>query len=170
LAHCVLPLAPDVLAVLMVGAEKSVRVLDYSTPKWDGRVEEMIDEFNGIPPESAPRLVYHRMSKLDFQDLKPHSVAGAIVVCSVPTVPFVGITGVLLDGTTPVENQVMLNDKRYTNTRDATHTVCHELMHAVAGTKDRHHHRPKTSCVWCSLPTPGRFDVVYARRVYEPRK
>lgn len=93
----------------------------------------------------------------------------AIVVCSVPTAPFVGMTGVLHDGTTIVETRVMLNDKMFLNTRDATNTVCHELMHAVTGIKDRYHRRPKTSCVWGSLPTPGRFDVTYARKVYEPR-
>ena len=43
-------------------------------------------------------------------------------------------------------------------------------MHAVTGIKDRYHRRPQTSCVWGSLPTPGRFDVAYARKVYEPRK
>jgi hypothetical protein len=54
------------------------------------------------------------------------------------------------------------------NTRDATNTVCHELMHAVTGINDRYHRRPQRSCVWGSPPTPGRFDVVYARNVYEP--
>ena len=57
----------------------------------------------------------------------------------------------------------------FRNTREATNTVCHELMHAVTGIKDRYHRRPKTSCVWGSLSTPGRFDVAYARRVYKPR-
>ena len=32
-------------------------MLDYSTPKWDGLVEGMVDEFNGMLPESASRLV-----------------------------------------------------------------------------------------------------------------
>jgi hypothetical protein len=43
------------------------------------------------------------------------------------------------------------------------------MMHAVTGIKDRYQRRPKTSCVWGSLPTPGRFDAAYAHRVYEPR-
>jgi hypothetical protein len=169
LALCVLLLGPDVLAAPTLWAEKSVRVLDYSTDKWNGLVEGMVDEFNGMLPESAPRLVYRRMPERACQDLKPRPVIGAIIVCSVPAAPFVGITGVLHDGTTIVETRVMLNDETFVNTRDATNTVCHELMHAVTGIKDRYYRRPKTSCVWGSLPTPGRFDVAYARKIYDPR-
>jgi hypothetical protein len=169
LALSILLLGPNALAAPMVWVEKSVRILDYSTPKWDGLVEGMVDEFNGMLPESAPRLVYRRMPERACQDLKPRPVIGAIIVCSVPAAPFVGITGVLHDGTTIVETRVMLNDMMFRNTRDATNTLCHELMHAVTGIKDRYHRRPKTSCVWGSLSTPGRFDVAYARRVYEPR-
>jgi hypothetical protein len=165
----VLLLAPDALAAPAVWAETSVRVLDYTAPRWDGLVEGMVAEFNDMLPESAPRLVYHRMPQRACQDLKPRPFVGAIVVCSVATAPFVGMTGMLHDGTTIVETRVMLNDTMFLNTRDATNTVCHELMHAVTGIKDRYHRRPKTSCVWGSLPTPGRFDVAYARRVYEPR-
>jgi hypothetical protein len=162
-------LAPDALAAPSVWAEKSVRVLDYTTPKWDGLVAGMVDEFNAMLPESAPRLVYRRMPERACQDLKPRPVAGSIIVCSVRTAPFVGMTGVLHDGTTIVETRIMLNDKMFLTTRDATNTVCHELMHAVTGIKDRYYRRPKTSCVWGSLPTPGRFDVAYARKVYQPR-
>jgi hypothetical protein len=169
LALSILLLGPNALAAPMVWAEKSVRVLDYSTPKWDGLVEGMVAEFNGMLPESAPRLVYRRMPQRACQDLKSRPVVGAIIVCSVPAAPFVGITGVLHDGTTIVETRVMLNDRLYLNTRQATNTVCHELMHAVTGIKDRYHRRSKTFCVWGSLSTPGRFDVAYARRVYEPR-
>jgi hypothetical protein len=169
LALSVLLLAPDALAVPTVWAEKSVRVLDYSTPKWDGVVEGMVDEFDAMLPESAPRLVYRRMPERACQDLDPHPVIGAIIVCSVATGPFVGMTGVLHDGTTIVETRVMLNDRLFLNRRNATNTVCHEMMHAVTGIKDRYQRRPKTSCVWGSLPAPGRFDVAYARRVYEPR-
>ena len=85
-----------------------------------------------------------------------------------PTAPFVGMTGVLHNGKTIVETRVMLNDAMFLNARHATNTVCHELMHAVTGIKDRCHRRPKSSCVWGSLPTPGHCDVTYARRVYEP--
>jgi hypothetical protein len=170
LALLVLLLAPDALAAPpAVWSEKSVRVLDYSTSKWDGLVEGMVDEFNAMLPESAPQLVYRRMPQRACQDLKPHPFFGAIIVCSVPTASFVGLTGVLHDGTTIVETRVMLNDKKFFNTRDATNTVCHELMHAVTGIKDRYYRRPKTSCVWGSLPAPGRFDVAYARKVYESR-
>jgi hypothetical protein len=168
LALVILLLAPDALAAPSVWAETSVRVLDYTTPRWDGLVEGMVDEFNGMLPESAPRLVYRRMPQRVCQNLKPRPFVGAIVVRSVPTAPFVGMTGVLHDGTTMVETRVMLNDTMFLNTRHATNTVCQELMHAVTGIKDRYHRRPKTSCVWGSLPTPGRFDVAYARRVYEP--
>jgi hypothetical protein len=119
--------------------------------------------------ESAPQLVYRRMPQRVCQDLKPHPFVRAIVVCSVPTAPFVGMTGVLHDGKTIVETRVMLNDTMFLNTRHATNTVCHKLMHAVTGIKDRYHRRPKSSCVWGSQPTPGRFDVANARRVYKPR-
>jgi hypothetical protein len=169
LALALLLLAPAGLAAPMVWTEKSVRVLDYSTPKWDGLVEGMVDEFNGMLPESAPRLVYRCMPQRARQDRRPHPVVGAIIVCTVPTAPFVGMTGVLHDGTTIVETRVMLNDETFFNARDATNTVCHELMHAVTGIKDRYGRRSKTSCVWGSLPTPGRFDVANARKVYEPR-
>jgi hypothetical protein len=169
LALLVLLLAPEALAAPTVWAEQSVRVLDYSTSQWDGLVEGMVDEFNGMLPESAPQLVYRRMPKRACQDLKSRPFFGAIVVCSVATAPFVGMTGVLHDGTTIVETRVMLNDTMFLNTRDATNTVCHELMHAVTGIKDRYYRRPKTSCVWGSLTTPGRFDMAYARKVYEPR-
>jgi hypothetical protein len=169
LALSVLLLGPNTLAAPMVWAEKPVRVLDYSTAKWDGLVEGMVDEFNGMLPESAPRLVYRRMPERACQDLKPRPAVGAIIICSVPAAPFVGITGVLHDGTTIVETRVMLNDTMFLNTRDASNTLCHELMHAVTGIKDRYRRRAKTSCVWGSLPTPGRFDVAYARSVYEPR-
>ncbi len=162
-------LAPHALAAQLMWGEQSVRVLDYSTSEWDGLVEGMVDEFNGMLPESVPRLVYRSMPQRACQDLKPRPYFGAIVVCSVPTAPFVGMTGVLHDGTTIVETRVMLNDEMFFNTRSATNTVCHELMHAVTGIKDRYHRRPKTSCVWGSLPTPGRFDVAYARKIYEPR-
>ena len=170
LALVVLLLAPDALGAPAIWAETSVRVLDYTTPRWEGLVEGMVGEFNDMLPEAAPRLVYHRMPRRACQDLKPHPIVGAIVVCSVATAPFVGMTGVLHDGTTTVETRVMLNDRMFLNTRDATNTVCHELMHAVTGIKDRYHRRPRTSCVWGSLPTPGRFDAAYARRVYQPRK
>jgi hypothetical protein len=167
LALVVLLLAPDAPAAPAVWAETSLRVLDYTTPRWDGLVEGMVDEFNDMLPEAAPRLVYHRMPPHACQDLKSRPFVGAIVVCSVATAPFVGMTGVLHDGTTIVETRVMLNDTMFRNTRGATNTVCHEMMHAVTGIKDRYHRRPKTSCVWGSLPTPGRFDVAYARRVYK---
>jgi hypothetical protein len=101
--------------------------------------------------------------------MKPRPFLGAIVVCSVATARFVGTTGVLHDGKIIVETGVMLNDTMFLNTRHATSTVCHERMHAVTGVRDRYHRRPKTSCVWGSLPTPSRFDVAYERRVYEPR-
>ncbi len=169
LALGVLLLAPDALSAPSVWAETSVRVLDYTTPRWDGLIEGMVDEFNGMLPEPAPQLVYRRMPQRACQDLKPRPFVGAIVVCSVATAPFVGMTGVLHDGKTIVETRVMLNDTMFLNTRHATNTVCHELMHAVTGVRDRYHRRPKTSCVRGSLPTPGRFDVAYARKVYEPR-
>lgn len=169
LAVVVLLLAADALAAPTVWRQQSVRVLDYTTPRWDGLVEGMVGEFNDMLPEAAPRLVYRRMPQQACQDLKPHPFVGAIVVCSVPTAPFDGMAGVLHDGMTIVETRVMLNDTMFRNTQDATNTVCHELMHAVTGIKDRYHRRPKTSCVWGSLPAPGRFDVTYTRKVYEPR-
>ena len=169
LALLVQLLAPAALAAPVVWAEQSVRVLDYTTPRWDGLVEGMVGDFNGALPEAAPRLIYRRMPQRACQDLKPRPYVGAIVVCSVSTAPFVGMTGVLHDGTTIVETRVVLNDRTFFNARQATNTICHELMHAVTSIKDRYHRRPKTSCVWGSLPTPGRFDVAYARRVYEPR-
>ena len=103
------------------------------------------------------------------EDLKPRPVAGAIIDCSVASALFVGMTGVLHDGTTIVETRVMLNDRKFRNSRQATYTVCHVLMHAVTGIEDRCDRRQKTSCVWGSLPSPGCFDVAYARRVHEPR-
>jgi hypothetical protein len=160
---------PNALAAPTVWAEKSVWVLGCSTPKWDGLVEGTVDEFNGMLPESAPRLVYRCMPQRACQDRRPHPVVGAIIVCSVPAAPFAGMTGVRHDGTTIVETRVMRNDKLYTNTGDATNTVCHELMHTVTDIKDRYHRRPKMSCVWGSPPTPGRFDLAHARKVYEPR-
>src|SRR5215212_740656 len=129
----------------------------------------MVNEFNAMLPQSTPRLVYRRMPERACEDLDPHPVLGAIIVCSVATGSFVGMTGVLHDGTTIVETRVMLNDTMFLKTRDATNTVCHELMHDVTGIKDRYYRRPKTSCVWGSLTTPGRFDMAYARKVYEPR-
>jgi hypothetical protein len=75
----VLLLAPDALAAPSVGAETSVRVLDYTTPRWDGVVEGMVDECNGMLPESAPQLVYRRLPRHACQDLKPRPF-GAIVV------------------------------------------------------------------------------------------
>jgi hypothetical protein len=170
LALVVLLVAPDALGAPALWAETSVRVLDYTTPRWDGLVQGMVDEFNGMLPEAAPQLVYHRMPQRACQDLKPRPFTGAIVVCSMATAPFVGMTGLLHDGATTVETRVMLNDTTFLNTRDASNTVCHELMHAVTGIKDRYHRRPRTSCVWGSLPTPGRFDAAYARRVYEPHE
>ncbi len=56
----------------------------------------------------------------------------------------------------------------FLNARFAANTVCHELMHAVTGIKDKYDSRLSTSCVWGNLPTPGRFDVAYARKVYAP--
>ena len=53
LALVVLLLAPDALAAPAVWADQSVRVLDYITPQWDGLVDGMVDEFNGMLPESA---------------------------------------------------------------------------------------------------------------------
>jgi hypothetical protein len=147
LALVVLLLASDALAAASVWAETSVRVLDYTTPRWDGVVEGMVDEFNGTLPESARQLVYRRMPQRACQDLKPRPYLGAIVVCLVATAPFVGMTGVLHDDKTIVETRVMLNDMMFLNTRDATNTVCHELMDAVTGVRDRYHRRPKTSCV-----------------------
>lgn len=97
----------------------------------------------------------------------PRPVAGAIIVCSVTSAPFVAMTGVLHDGTTIVETRVMLSDTMFRDTRQASDTVCHELMHAATGIKDRYGRHPKTSCVWGSLPSLGRFDMAYARRVYE---
>jgi len=167
LALVVLLLAPDALAAPAVWADQSVRVLDYTTPQWDGLVDGMVDEFNGMLPESAPQLVYRRMPKRACQDLTPRPVFGAIIFCSVPTAPFAGMAGVLHDDTTIVETRVMLNDTMFLNARHATNIVCHEMMHAVTGIEDRYQRRPKTTCVWGSLPAPGRFDVAYARRVYE---
>jgi hypothetical protein len=168
LVALVVLLAPDALAAPAVWSEQSVRVLDYTTPRWDGRVEGMVDELNDMLPEAAPRLVYGRMPQQACQDLKPRPFVRAIVVCSLASAPFVGMTGVLQDGTTIVETRIMLYDTMFLNTRDATNTVCHELMHAVTRIKDPYHHLPKTSCASSSLPTPGRFDVAYARRLYEP--
>jgi hypothetical protein len=130
LALGVLLLDPDALAVPSTWAETSIRVLDYCTPRWDGLVEGMVDEFNGMLSESAPQLVYRRMPQRDCQDLKPHPFVRAIVVCSVSTAPFVGMTGVLHDGKIIVETRVMRNDTKFLNTRHATNAVCHELMHA----------------------------------------
>ena len=73
-------LAPDVLAAPSVWTETSVRVLDYTTPRWDGIVEGLVAEFNGILPGSAPRLVYRRLPHRTCQDLKPSPFVGAIVV------------------------------------------------------------------------------------------
>ena len=112
LALVVLLLAPDALGAPAIWAEQSVRVLDYTTPRWDGLVEGMVDEFNGMLPEAAPRLVYRRMPRRACQDLTPRPIVGAIVVCSVATAPFVGMTGVLHDGTTIVETRVMLNGSK----------------------------------------------------------
>jgi hypothetical protein len=107
----------------------------------------MVGESKGMLPESAPQPVYRRMPQRACQDLKPRPFVGAIVACSVPTAPFVGMSGVLRNGKTIVETRVMLNDTMFLNARDATNTVCHELMHAVTGIKDRYHRRAKSSCV-----------------------
>ena len=50
LALAVLLLSVDTLAAPAARAEKSVRVLDYSTPEWDGLVQGMVDEFNAMQP------------------------------------------------------------------------------------------------------------------------
>ena len=122
LALLVLLLAPDALAAPpAVWSEKSVRVLDYSTSKWDGLVEGMVDEFNAMLPESAPQLVYRRAAAR-LPGPVPHP-SSAIIVCSVPTASFVGLTGVLHDGTTIAETRVMLNDKKPTRAMRPTPSV-----------------------------------------------
>jgi hypothetical protein len=160
------PLVPDAMAAPPVWTAKSVRVLDYSTPKWDGLVSVMVDEFNAMLPTTAPRLVYRRMRERSCQDLANRVFTSAIVVCSVPTAPFVGMTSMWAGSTSMVDTRILLNDQGFFNARYATNTVCHELMHAVTGIPDRYDRRPKTSCVWGNLPTPGRFDAIYASKVY----
>ena len=53
LALAVLLLSVDTLAAPAAWAEKSVRVLDYSTPEWDGLVQGMVDEFNAMQPRGS---------------------------------------------------------------------------------------------------------------------
>lgn len=159
-------LAADALAAPAVWTAPSVRVLDYTTPAWDGIVAEMVDEFNAMLPEAAPRLVYRRMPDRACQDMKKQVVAGAIVVCSTATAPYAGWTRVWGDRTEMIATRIVLNDRLFLSERFATNTVCHELMHAVTGIKDKYDRRRKTSCVWGDLPAPGRFDVAYARKVY----
>ena len=92
----------------------------------------------------------------------PRPVAGANIVCSVTSPPFVAMTGVLHDGTTIVETRVMLNDRKFRNPRQATNTVCHELMHAVTGIKDRCDRRQKTSS--CGALCPVRAASIWPTR------
>ena len=146
----------------------TVRVMDYTTPMWEGIVAGMVDEFNAMLPEAAPRLVYRRMPERACQDMKKQVVAGAIVVCSTAMAPYAGWTRVWGDRTEVIATRIVLNDRLFLTDRFATNTVCHELMHAVTGIKDKYDRRRKTSCVWGDLPAPGQFDVAYAQKVYEP--
>jgi hypothetical protein len=130
----------------------------------------MVEEFNAVLPDTVPRLVYRRMPERSCEELSDRVFAGAIVVCSAPTAPFVGMTGILSGNTTIVDTRIILNDRRFLNSRFATNTVCHELMHAVTGIRDNYDRRPNKSCVWGNLPTPGSFDVAYARKVYGGRR
>ena len=166
LALAVLLLPLEVLAAPVVWTDKTVRVLDYTTPMWDGLVAGMVEEFNAMLPDTAPRLVYRRMPERPCEELNDRVFIGAIAVCSVPAAPFVGMTTLWAGDKTMFDTRIILNDGRFVNQRFATNTVCHELMHALTGIRDKYGRRPKTSCVWGNLITPGRFDVAYARKVY----
>jgi hypothetical protein len=159
-------LAQDALARPPMWTEKTVRVLDYSTPMWDGMVSGMVDEFNAMLPDTAPRLVYRRMPERSCDELSGRIFSGAIAVCSVSAAPFVGMTGVWTARKETIDTRIILNDRGFFNERFATNTVCHELMHAVTGIRDKYDRRPKTSCVWGDLTSPGRFDAAYARKVF----
>jgi hypothetical protein len=164
-------LAPtEVLSGPPIWTNETVRVLDYTTAKWDGMVAGMVDEFNVMLPDTAPDLVYRRMAERSCEDLGNRTFVGAIVVCSVPTATFVGMTGIWTGRSTMLDTRILLNDRRFLNERFATNTVCHELMHAVTGIRDNYDRRPKSSCVWGNLPTPGRFDAAYARKVYSDQR
>ncbi len=166
LAMLVLLHAPEVLARPPVWTDKSVRVLDYTTPMWDGLVAGTVADFNAMLPDAAPRLVYRRLPEQSCEELNTREFTGVIVVCSVPTASFVGMTGMWAGDTTMIDTRIILNDRRFLNPRFAANTVCHELMHAVTGIRDNYDRRPKSSCVWGNLTAPGRFDAAYARKVY----
>lgn len=170
------PLLIGLLALLLAPAEaltrppiwtsETVRVLDYSTAKWDGLVARTVDQFNVMLPDTAPDLVYRRMAERSCKDLANRTFVGAIVVCSVPAAPFVGMTGIWAGRSAMIDTRILLNDRRFLNEPFAINTVCHELMHAVTGIRDNYDRRPRSSCVWGALPAPGRFDAAYARKVY----
>ena len=69
LAMLVLLHAPEALARPPVWTDKTVRVLDYTTPMWDGLVAGMVEDFNVMLPDAAPRLVYRRLPERSCQEL-----------------------------------------------------------------------------------------------------
>jgi hypothetical protein len=166
----VLFMVSEARAVGVAWRGKTVTVYDYSG--WP-EVPEMVAAFNATMPTTAPRLRHRAMSG------KCHKHRTGITVCEASILDDAAGTFSLVYEDGWAERGVirLLTDALH---GERTRIVCHELMHVLTGIGDRYVRDPETgivtgpypdqSCVWGILPSPGPFDVAYAKRVYAKKR
>lgn len=143
-----------------------VKVIDFTPPAWHPVVAEMVDAFNAILPERAPRLIHVPMRERPCRGAKKDARKGVVVLC-----PRDGESSDAAYGQerhTITDAVVSIGQWEGQNPIWLRNAICHELMHAVTGIPDRDQHAYLDSCVWNHTATgPGDLDRDYAKRVYK---
>jgi hypothetical protein len=159
---------------------KYVRVRAYVGSAWQPFIAQGVADMNAILPQRAPQLMLETLAPIPCKQARKKNARKRriLVVCENPEKRWPDSASTLLDterGTILSPVIVTLGPAPNTGTAYwdalvAQNTVCHELMHAVAGAPEN---VGSASCV--SGPDylntrPGADDIAFLQRVYRKRR
>lgn len=146
-----------------------VPVFDYTSPVWEGVVEETVEDYNAIMPDvrRAPRLIYVRKPERACDDLPRKKRPNSIALCSTQDED---------RSYTWLRRTIHLSDRTHPTIREAV--ACHELGHLILRLGDNYHTVPYEerakidSCLWGGnyQDDPGAFDQQRLQEIYAKRR
>lgn len=157
-----------------VWRSNAVRVRIYTTANWQPLILRTIADYNAVMPERGPTLIpiiqpEHSCTWVRKQRFKKPT----ITICSQPDANGLGTTTFRSDHGTFAKRRVkiqLVGDPGNDRYQRHQNTVCHEMLHALAGAEhaklpDDTIPRPD-SCLLGRLDAPGPWDIAYLEQAY----
>lgn len=163
---------PDAIPGWAVWRGAQIPVWNFLTHHWDPRIIELIDAFNELLPEKAPRAHYRKMEEIRYEALPTRLLAKrGITVCIADSDAFPSessAANVTLVARDHVLQRAIIRLR--SRTIPGEDPLCHEMMHVLTGIADIPEDLDlpyeDASCIWGYLGVPGEFDRRFISWVY----